>query len=50
MDFDPAVLKQSLSSAPGTYARILNSLTNLTDAALKLERNRAQQTPQAARS
>jgi len=50
MDFDPAVLKQSLSTAPGIYARLLNSLTNLTDAALKLERNRAEYTRQAART
>jgi hypothetical protein len=31
-------------SAPGVYARILNSHSNLTDGALKLQRHRATKT------
>src|SRR5437660_527334 len=38
--FEPAVLTTRVATHPGAYARILNVLCKLTDAAIKCERQR----------
>lgn len=42
LDFDPAELKPLLTTSPGLYPRLLNSLHKLTEGALKHQRYRSE--------
>jgi hypothetical protein len=45
LDFDPIDFKEALSTSPGLYAKILDSVCKLTSGAIKQEKHRIMNTP-----
>ena len=45
LDFDPRDFKEALSTSPGLYAKILDSVVKLTSGAIKQEKHRIMNSP-----